>query len=114
MLAQINRIKKKKDFETIFGNSKSLKNNLFIFKIAKNDLGLNRFGFVVSQKISKRAVVRNKVRRRLSEAVKVEMANIKSGTDLVIIALSGIEKKEFVEIKESLNNALAKSGLIAR
>ena len=59
MLAKINRIKKKKDFEVIFKNSKSLKNNLFILKVAKNNLGLNRFGFVVSLKISKKATVRN-------------------------------------------------------
>jgi len=114
MLPKINRIKKKKDFEIIFKNSKSFKNNLFIFKITKNNLGLNRFGFVVSQKVSKKATVRNKIRRRLAEAIRARIKDIKIGTDLVLIALPGIEKKEFSEIKEAINNMLIKSGLIVR
>lgn len=112
MLPKINRIKKKKDFETIFRNSKSFKNNLFIFKIIKNNLGFNRFGFVVSQKVSKKATIRNKIRRRLAEILKAEARNTKIGTDMVFIVLPGIEKKEFFEIKEAVNNALIKSGLI--
>ena len=108
MLPKINRIKKKKDFEIIFKNSKSFKTNLFIFRIMKNNLGFNRFGFVVSLKVSKKAVIRNKIRRRLSEIIKAEEKNIKAGTDLVVIALPGIEKKEFPELKEIVKNALLK------
>ncbi len=111
MLPQTNRIKKKKDFETIFKNSRSFKNNLFIFKIANNNLGLNRFGFVVSKKISPKATIRNKVRRRMAESIKAEVLNAKMGIDIVLIALSGVEKKEFSEVKEGINNALAKAGL---
>lgn len=109
MLSRINRIKKEKDFESAFKNSKSFKNNLFILRIKKNDLGLNRFGFVVSKKVSKKAVVRNKIKRILTEAVKTHIKNIKSGTDLIIIALPGIEEKNFSEVKETVNNALIKS-----
>jgi ribonuclease P protein component len=108
MLDKINRIKKKKDFETIFKNSKSFKNNLFIFKTVKNNLGLSRFGFVVSQKVSKKATIRNKVRRRLAEIIRSEIKNIKTGTDAVLIALPGIEKKEFLELREAVNSTLIK------
>jgi len=112
MLPKINRIKKKKDFEELFKDSKSIRSNLFIFKIRKNNLGLNRFGFVVSKKISAKATVRNKTRRRLAESIKAKVTEIKPETDLIIIALPGIEKKEFLEIKEAINSALVKSGLI--
>lgn len=117
MLPKENRIKKKKDFEIIFKNSKSIRNNLFILKIMENKLGFSRFGFVVSLKVSKKAVLRNKVRRILSEIIKTNQKNllsggIKTGIDLVIIALPGIEKKEFSEIKEAINSALIKARLI--
>ena len=72
MLPKINRIKKKKDFEIIFKKGASFRNNLFTLRFLKNSLGINRFGFVVSQKVSKKAVVRNKVRRRLTEAIERE------------------------------------------
>ena len=116
MLPKINRIKKKKDFEIIFkrtqGAPQSFKNSLFILKIMKNNLGLNRFGFVVSQKVSKKATVRNKIRRRLAEVIKAEMKNIKIGTDMVLIALPGIEKKGFSDIKGTVGDALIKTELI--
>lgn len=108
MLPRINSIKSQRDFGAIFRKAKSLKNNLFVLKIAKNELGINRFGFVVSQKVSKKATIRNKVKRRLSEAARGEIRNIRSGTDVVLIALPGIEKKEFFEIKKTLNEALVK------
>ena len=111
MLSKINRIRKKKDFELIFKNSKSFKNNIFILRIAKNSLGLFRFGFVVSQKVSKKAVIRNKVKRRLSDIIKAELKNFsdiqsENGKDLVFITLPGIEKKEFSELKELVKKSL--------
>jgi len=111
MLPRINRIKNKKDFEAIFKNSKSFKNSFFIFKIAKSNLGFNRFGFVVSQKVSKKAVVRNKVRRRLVEAVKSESKDANGGKDVVIIALPRIAEADFWEIKEAVKSMLTKTGL---
>ena len=117
MLPRNNRIKKKNDFELIFKNSKSFKNNLFIFKIIKNNLGINRFGFVVSQKVSKKANIRNKIRRRLAEIIKKEISLIslkeetKIGRDVVIIALPGVDKKEFSDIKEAVKNTIIKARL---
>ena len=112
MLPQTNRIKKKRDFETIFKNSLSFKGNLFILKATKNKLGLNRFGFVVSQKVSKKATIRNKIRRRLVEAVRPRIKDIKVGADIVLIALPGIEKKRLSEIEEAIDNTLIKVKLI--
>jgi len=112
MLPKINRIKKKKDFEAIFKNSKSLKGSHFIFRITKNNLGVNRVGFVVSLKISKKATVRNRIRRRLAEIIKKEIEKIENGTDLVIIALPAIVKKEFCDIKDDISEALVRAKLI--
>lgn len=112
MLPKTNRIKKKKDFELIFKNGTSFKNKLFILRFIKNNSDQNRFGFIVSQKVSKKATVRNKTRRRLTEAVKARRKKIKPGKDFVLIALSGIEKKELSDIREALDDTLVKAKLI--
>ena len=112
MLTKANRIKKKKDFETIFKNGSNFEARFLVFKILKNDLGYSRFGFVVSQKVSKKAVIRNKVRRRITEIIKANFHQIQKGVDVVIIFLPGIEKKEFPELREMVIKNFLKSKII--
>lgn len=118
MLAKINRIKKKKDFEIIFKKGKILKSSLFILRFLKNDLEQSRFGFIVSQKVSKNATERNKIRRRLSEVIKenLKSANLpkakNNNFDLVFISLPSTVKKDFLEIKNSVNDLLLKAKII--
>lgn len=109
MLPKINRINKKKDFDEIFKKGKSIKDGFLIFKILENNSGKNRFGFIVSQKVAKKAVLRNKIKRRLRAVVGANMKNIKNGADIVLIALPGIEKKEFSEIQSSISKILSKN-----
>ncbi len=112
MLTKIQRIKKKKDFEGIFKKGASIRNSILVLKILKNSLGLSRFGFVVSQKVSKKAVARNKVRRRLSEIIKSHGEHVAEGLDVALICLPGIEKKEFGELKDLTTTLLAKARVI--
>lgn len=114
MLPKVNRIKKKKDFEIIFKKGTTFKNNLFVLKVVKKNFGKSRFGFIVSSKISKKAIVRNKVRRRLEEIIKAEVANIMGSVDIILISLSGIEKKEFSETREALHNLLIGAEIIKK
>lgn len=56
-----------------------------------------RFAFVVSTKVDKRATVRNRVRRRMSESVRYLMPTIPSSIDAVFIGsklLIGLSRKE--------------------
>jgi len=113
MLPQTNRIKKKKDFELIFKKGRSLKDGFLILKLMENNSDQSRFGFIVSQKVSKKATIRNKVKRRLRSAVEENLENIKKGFDAVLIVLSGLEKKEFSEIEESLKSLFIKAKIIS-
>jgi len=111
VLKKINRIKKKKDFEIIFTRGRGVKDKFLALKFFKNNLIESRFGLVVSKKISQKAVVRNKVRRRLSNIIGSDLDAIKKGTDIVFIALSGAELKSFLETKETVKNILKKANL---
>jgi ribonuclease P protein component len=107
MLPQINRIKKKKDFDFIFKKGKSLKTSLLVFKILKNGLDYNRFASVVSLKVSKKAVVRNKIRRMFSAIMATKLKPADGiGKDIVIVAFSGIDKKPKEEIEQLINKII--------
>ena len=111
MLPPKNRLTKKKDFDIIFKKGKTLKGDSLIYKALKNGLKEDRFGFVVSKKISNKATQRNKIKRRLRRAVSDELKKYnsvgdKESLDIVIITLPGIEKKSFLEIKEIIDKLL--------
>ena len=108
MLSKENRLKKKKDFEKLFKEGKSFKEKFLVLKINKNNLSNNRFGFIVSKKISKKAVVRNKIKRQLREIIRKEIKNYQKGFDVAVIALPDIVLKDFKEITQALESVLKK------
>ncbi len=112
MLPRLNRLKKGKDFKLIITQGKVIKENFLFFKKIENDLGYSRIGFIVSQKISKKAVVRNKIKRRLREIIRLKLPIIKPGYDFVFFAKKGIENKKFPELKKTVENLIRKARLI--
>ena len=108
MLPKQNRLTNKNDFDLVFRGGKNIKGSFLVVKILKNNLKESRFGFIVSKKVSNKATVRNKIKRRLKDIAARELKDIKNSQDIVFIALSGIEKKKFSEIKEVVAKILKK------
>ena len=69
MLPKTNRLTKKKDFENVFKKGKGIKGDFLILRFVGNKTKTCRFGIVVSKKISKKATVRNKIKRRIRAAI---------------------------------------------
>lgn len=109
MLSQKHRLKKKKDIEIVFKKGKVFRENLLLLRTVKNELNFYRFGFIVSQKVSKKANIRNKIKRRMREVLRLKVGLIKSGTDNLLIALPGLEKKDFKEFKEIIDKLFKKA-----
>lgn len=112
MLAKINRLRKNKDIQKVFEKGRAFKQDLLILKILPNDLDKSRFAFIVSKKFSKKAVDRNKIKRKLREAVYSNLKKNQNGTDIIVIANPGLEVKNFKEIKEIISNLFKKAKII--
>lgn len=104
----------KKDFQKVFKKGRGLKEDFLFLKMVKNNLTKKRFGFIVSGKISKKATLRNKIKRRLRELIRRKVEKIKEGVDVVLIALPGLEKKGFWQIGEILDNLLKKASVLKK
>lgn len=111
MLPKANRLKKKNDFKAVMEKGKGFKEDFLYLKTAKNGLKTSRFGFVVSKKFSSKAVLRNNIRRKLREIVRIKVDNIKKGLDVVIIVRPGLEISDFWDIENKMNNLFKKAGL---
>ncbi len=111
MLSKTNRLKKQKDIERVFKQGKGIREDFLFLKFVKSDLKTSRVAFVVSLKVSKKAVLRNKIKRRLRELVKRKLSEIKKGYDIVLTAVPGLETKDFLEIEKSVNKLFKKAKL---
>jgi len=67
----------------------------------------SRFGFTVSKKIGK-AVVRNRVRRRLKAAVRELLPLARAGLDYVVIARQPAVELPYTDLKADLALAMAR------
>ncbi len=112
MLPKENRLKKNKDFEKVFKEGEGFKEDFLVLKKVKNNLKSSRFGFAVSKTFFKKATLRNKIKRRLRESVRIKLNEIKKGIDGVVIARPGLETKDFREIKEIVNKLFKKAKII--
>ncbi len=114
MLFVKNRLKKKKDFERVMKDrdSKSVAVSFLAGRFLANGLASSRIGFVVSKKVSKKAVQRNKAKRRLREAARFLFSQIKPGFDVVIFTKPEIAESDFASIKQNLEALFKKAGLM--
>jgi ribonuclease P protein component len=83
---------------------------LLVLYVAPNELDRTRVGITVSGRVGN-AVVRNKVRRRLREALRARLPNLKPGVDLLITARPASAAASWEELCEALNGVLARAAL---
>jgi ribonuclease P protein component len=80
--------------------------------IKRPDQSPSRFCFLVSTKVSKKACQRNLTKRRLSEAVKSNLLQMKSSFSVIVLAKKSLLEIELNEIKTEIINAFQKISLL--
>jgi ribonuclease P protein component len=114
MLKKELRIRKQKDFDRIFSNGSFYSEAFLAIKVSKNDFGFSRFAFIVSNKVSKKAHERNRIKRLLRESVRLSLLEIKQGIDIVFIVRTDISGRSIVEVASVVDRLLKKSGLLQK
>lgn len=114
MLQKENRLARKDDFGRIHKRGKFYGDSFLAIRVLANSLEVTRVGFLVGLKISKKAVVRNKIRRRLREIFRllIKDGKLKKGFDIVVLVRPEIVDKNYGEIRLSLEGILKKANLI--
>lgn len=95
-----------------FYNSRVFPTALFVLKVKQNDLEINRFGIVVSKKIDKRAVIRNKIKRMLRKIIMDLNKKMTIGHDMLFIVRIGIINNNYNQSSIIVRQVLEKAGLI--
>ena len=111
MLKSANRLSKNKEFDHVFKTGQSFYGKIIGIKAAENGLDTNRIGILISTKVSKKAVVRNRFKRQVRSVIQTELPALKTGKDLVIIVSSLILDKNFQDIQDIIKNGLKRLNL---
>lgn len=112
MLNRKYKLKKNNDFKRVFNKGQYNQQGFLRMKFLKNELDVSRFAFMVGQKIAKKAVARNRIKRHLEEAVRLMCHQIKQGFDIIIMPSSAIAEKNYQEIQDNLLALFKQTGLI--
>ena len=86
-------------------------NSCLVLYARKNRTGTNRVGITVSKKLGK-AVVRNRVRRRIREAYRLNEERFQPGWDIVIVARSRAVDASFQRLTQGLLSLSEQAGIL--
>jgi ribonuclease P protein component len=112
MLAKKFKLTGSKDFKRVEEEGTVFQSKNFgIAILDRKDETPSRFAFIVSTKIAKDAVDRNRLKRIMSEAVRLSSIDIVNGFDAVFLAKPSILKFPTSEVMKEVRDALLASGL---
>ncbi len=108
MLAKKYRFHRQNDVRRVYARGESSRSGPLGLKYLKQQSpGNSRLAVVVSKKIDKRAVVRNRIRRRIYEIVRKQWDEIEEGYDLVITAFNvSVATEKHSELERQVNKLL--------
>lgn len=96
-------------YALVYRGGSSWVDRLVVMKVLPNSLDLARCGFSVSRRVGS-AVVRNRVKRRLREIVR--LTPLPPGWDIVFIARPRVAAARYANIEKSVRGLLARAGLL--
>ena len=114
MLKKENRLKSRKAFKATYGNNCSVCDCSIVLSIGREKYDKTmptRVGFVVSKKIHKRAVIRNKIKRMMREVVRLYIKNNMlpdKFQSMIFIAKDSILNLNYAQINEVISRLINK------
>ncbi len=110
MFAKKNRLSKTRDVQAVFAGGRVFFNPYFSLKAKKNGV-IPRFTVVVSTKVSKKAVHRNRIKRVIREFLKLKTTLIFPADYVVIVKPAMTKLSEKLAI-DSLENLMLKARIL--
>jgi ribonuclease P protein component len=105
------RVRSNARFQEIRQKGRSLSNDLAVLCALPNGLPYSRFGFSVSARIGG-AVQRNRIKRQLREAVRLRMAEVSPGWDVIFIARRPIRDARYEQMDRACARLLRRAHLL--
>lgn len=110
MISQKYRFHSRGGVRHTYQKGKSIRTPLITLVYAPNSRHLQRFSVVVSKKVLKSAVGRNRIRRRLYEAIRLELPEFTEEQDCVFVVYNkSLMAMPFRELRYLIHDLLERS-----
>ena len=106
------RVKKRSRFLYLQEHGDKFHSRNFLIVLQRTDNAESRLGMVVSRKIDKRAVVRNRIKRRIKEIFRIFRSRFEGSWDLIVIARRGAVDCRFAEVRKQILGTLKRAGVL--
>ncbi len=106
-------VKENYEFRRIYRKGKSAVSPWLVLYCQKNRQGRTRLGVTVSTKLGK-AVVRNRVRRRLREIWRLNQDVLQPGWDIILVARGRSVRTSYAKLNAAYLSLLEETGLLRR
>lgn len=99
------RLKNSSQFNLVYKRGKSEVTKFVVMYYLENNLGFNRVGYSVSKKVGN-SVVRNRSKRLIKEAFRLNSDNLKKGYDIVFISRVRMNSATYKDAEKSVKRLL--------
>jgi ribonuclease P protein component len=109
MLAAARRLRHRRDIERVYKTGQYGTSQYLSVKALRRHSPETRAVVVVAKKVSKKAVVRNTLRRRLTEILSKLWGQIEAGCDIVVTVKQDASQLSPADLESELRQALTKA-----
>jgi ribonuclease P protein component len=112
MLPKANRLRRRKDIQTLFSKGESVFDDVCGLKYRRNQRNETRVAVIVGKRISKKAVVRNRIRRRIREIIRHNLDDLVKGYDVALLVQGRAVDMSSDELRSHVLRVLKKADLL--
>lgn len=103
------RLRQRREFASVYRRGRQYRGRLLVLRVLETGQPLSRFGFSVGRAVGN-AVARNRIKRRLREAVR--SLPVAPGWDVVLNARRGVAEATYTQLRTEVCQLMSQARLL--